>query len=58
MHGTWLKGQHDLVRATHELRGKDIVCFGPPQACSAGLLLSPADGTREDMARLNPTTFQ
>ncbi len=49
MHGTWLKGQHELLRDIHELRGKDLVCFCAPQACHADLLLRLANGTREEM---------
>lgn len=49
MHEAWLKTQHDLLRAIHELRGKYLVCFCAPQPCHADLLLRLANGTRQDM---------
>ncbi len=45
-HARWLRGQHHLLRALGELRGKDLVCFCAPRACHADLLLRLANGTR------------
>lgn len=46
-HERWLRGQHHLLRALDELRGKDLVCFCAPEACHGDLLLRLANGTRE-----------
>ncbi|MFC5342897.1 DUF4326 domain-containing protein (plasmid) [Brevundimonas staleyi] len=46
-HERWLRGQHALLRALGELRGKDLACFCAPEACHADLLLRLANGSRE-----------
>jgi len=46
-HAAWLRGQHDLLRALDELRGKDLVCFCAPQACHGDVLLRLANASRE-----------
>ncbi len=44
----WLRGQHHLLRALDELRGKDLVCFCAPLACHGDLLLWLANTTRAE----------
>ena len=48
-HGTWLRGQHTLLRSISELWGKDLVCFCAPAPCHGDLLLQLANGSREEM---------
>ncbi|HXW70991.1 MAG TPA: DUF4326 domain-containing protein [Methylocella sp.] len=43
----WLAGQHQLLRALDELRGRDLVCFCAPLPCHGDLLLRLATATRE-----------
>ncbi len=38
-HEAWLRGQHQLLRAMPDLRGKDLVCFCAPAGCHGDLLL-------------------
>ncbi len=45
----WLRGQHALLRALGELRGKDLVCFCAPEACHADLLMRLANGSRAEL---------
>ncbi|MBI1684279.1 DUF4326 domain-containing protein [Caulobacter hibisci] len=45
-HARWLAGQHGLLRALDELRGRDLVCYCAPQRCHADLLLTLANGSR------------
>lgn len=47
-HERWLAGQHQLLRALDELRGKDLVCFCAPCPCHGDLLLRLASSTREE----------
>lgn len=47
-HERWLAGQHHLLRALDELRGKDLVCFCAPRPCHGDLLLRLANATREE----------
>jgi hypothetical protein len=44
----WLRGQHHLLRALDELRGRDLVCFCAPHACHGDLLLRLANATRDE----------
>lgn len=46
-HECWLRGQHHLLRALDELRGRDLVCFCAPAACHGDLLLRLANASRE-----------
>jgi len=45
-YATWLREQHDLLRALDELRGKNLVCA--PQACHGDLLLRLANPSRDE----------
>lgn len=47
-HERWLAGQHQLLRALDELRGRDLVCFCAPEACHGDLLLKLANATRAE----------
>ena len=44
---TWLAGQHGLLRALDDLRGRDLVCFCAPAPCHGDLLLRLANASRE-----------
>jgi hypothetical protein len=44
----WLRGQHHLLRALDELRGRDLVCFCAPAPCHGDLLLRLANASREE----------
>jgi hypothetical protein len=48
-HEAWLRDQHNLLRALHELQGHDLICFCAPAACHGDLLLRLANGTREEL---------
>lgn len=48
-HARWLRGQHPLLQALGDLRGKDLVCYCAPAACHADLLRRLANGSREDL---------
>lgn len=47
-HARWLRGQHHLLRALDELRGRDLICFCAPLACHGDLLRRLANASREE----------
>ena len=46
-HERWLRGQHHLLRALDELRGRDLICFCAPLPCHGDLLHRLANASRE-----------
>lgn len=44
----WLRGQHHLLRALDELRGRDLICFCAPLPCHGDLLRWLANASREE----------
>lgn len=47
-HEAWFRGQHHLLRALDELRGRDLVCFCKPLACHGDLLHRLANADRAE----------
>jgi hypothetical protein len=47
-HERWLRGQHHLLRALDELRGRDLICYCARLPCPGDLLHRLANASREE----------
>jgi len=53
-HATWIVTQPQLMRALHELEGKDLACWCAPKPCHADTLLALAN---QDLPDEEPDTL-